>query len=103
MSDPFEATPPSDDSDVLPLVMNSLTRLRETGEKTVPPEDSSWDEYRRLILNELERLHESHQILTKEVSAVRVDVASLKVKAGIWGLLGGLIPALVLLALMSLK
>jgi hypothetical protein len=31
--------------------------------------------------------------LTQKVEDVRVDIATLKARAGVWGLIGGLIPA----------
>ena len=62
----------------------------------------SWNEYRRLILSELERLDEavkeSHktdtealQKLLLDVIKLREEVVALKVKAGVWGILGGVI------------
>tara|TARA_R110002126_G_scaffold84465_24_gene205300 strand:+ start:2350 stop:2589 length:240 start_codon:yes stop_codon:yes gene_type:complete len=61
-----------------------------------------WDEYRRLILSELERLDvavrdsnksdtESLNKLLLDVIKLREEVVALKVKAGIWGILGGVI------------
>lgn len=80
-------------------------------------EDSGgWREYRRLILSELKRIDErvgseaeTHRnsiaetervimdklsALDSRLSATREDVTILKVKAGVWGLMGGMIPAL---------
>ena len=37
--------------------------------------------------------------LNDRISDIRVDIATLKVKAGIWGLLGGLIPVIVTMGL----
>lgn len=64
-----------------------------------------WDEYRRLILSELERLDESVkesrkseleaiQKLLMDITKLREDVVTLKVKAGVWGILGGVITTL---------
>ncbi len=36
--------------------------------------------------------------LRKEVVKVQIDVATLKVKAGVWGLIGGSIPLAIMLA-----
>ena len=41
---------------------------------------------------------ESHfNKMNDRISDLRVDIATLKVKAGIWGLLGGAIPVIVLI------
>jgi len=68
----------------------------------------NWTKYQKLVLNELERLSGCHdkmnnkmdnfqeQIGTK-IGEVRIEIAMLKVKSGIWGLMGGLIPVLVLI------
>jgi hypothetical protein len=66
--------------------------------------DDSWNEYRRLILSELERIdkqvksnadHIDGEVKTllDFISQLRTDVEMLKVKAGVWGFLAGFIPA----------
>jgi len=63
-----------------------------------------WDEYRRLVLTEIKRLadeirHEranARQVAQAHLasfSAIEREIAVLKVKCGMWGLMGGLIPA----------
>jgi len=74
--------------------------------------DSSngWHEYKNLVMRELERLtqeirHERHNFkqgfagIYDRLIEVEKEVAQLKVKCGIWGLVGGLIPALTALIL----
>jgi hypothetical protein len=75
-------------------------------------EEQPWFEYRRLVLNELERLTESQNamgakidslriefqtrlgmIREEDIGKMRIEIAMLKVKAGTWGALAGLIPA----------
>jgi len=41
--------------------------------------------------------------LRELIAANQIDIAALKVKAGIWGLLGGLIPVVVTIALYALS
>ena len=66
--------------------------------------DDSWDEYRRLVLSELERIDKEVKsnanlidgevkTLLDFISQLRSDVEMLKVKAGVWGFLAGFIPA----------
>ena len=84
-------------------------------------EGNGWREYQKLVLNELRRLdinleklsdridvsikHERNnrqQVengLQDEIRNVALEVHGLKIKAGIWGLLGGLLPVLAALLL----
>ena len=60
---------------------------------------NGWDEWRNFVILELQRISQTHQELAAEVKTLRVEaareLAALKTKAGIWGLLGGLLPVLV--------
>lgn len=66
------------------------------------PVPENWGEYRRLILSELERISRDMENLNDkldkfrqdEISKIKIDVAMLKVKAGAWGAIGGLMVAL---------
>jgi hypothetical protein len=84
-------------------------------------EGNGWREYQKLVLNELRRLdtnleklsdridvsikHERNNRQTvenglqDEIRSVALEVHGLKIKAGIWGLLGGLLPVLAALLL----
>jgi hypothetical protein len=54
-----------------------------------------WSAYEKLVLDKLEGLETGLEELRGEVVSVRIDVATLKVKAGIWGGVAGLVPALI--------
>lgn len=64
--------------------------------------DTDWYQYRRHILAELERIATAVQevdnkivrLHTEDISALKVEIAMLKVKAGMWGIGGGLIASL---------
>ena len=71
---------------------------------------NGWHEYKNLVLRELERLTQEirHELnifkqefagIFDRLIEVEKEVAQLKVKCGIWGLVGGLIPALTALIL----
>lgn len=61
--------------------------------------EKSWVEYRRLVIAELERTNrliselnsKIDDIRANDISQIRIEVAMLQVKAGVWGGLGGLI------------
>ena len=84
-------------------------------------ESSDWSTYQRLVLSELKRLDDSltkmndqnaqsikHErsnrqqvemgILT-DLAQLRTDIQSLKIKAGIWGAIAGMIPVVSVLLL----
>lgn len=65
---------------------------------------NGWDEYRKLVMTEIERLtgeirHERNngkqvqKHLWDQMLHIEKEIATLKVRCGIWGLMGGLIPA----------
>ena len=69
-------------------------------------ETNNWGRERALVLEEIKRLRENHEKvenkievlldrLHKDTTSIRVEVAKLQVKAGIWGALAGVITALV--------
>ena len=75
------------------------------------PETTSngWNEWSKHVLLELNRLNglysqltvalqERNDAMNKEIQDIRVELATLKVRASIWGALAGLIPALVVIA-----
>ena len=62
-----------------------------------------WVEYRKLVLSEIERLTVSVEKLRDELGTIRSEIVGLKVKAGIWGLIGGAIPVAIGLATLLLS
>lgn len=61
------------------------------------PDDDGWDTYKRLVLAELERVNERLEALLEDQIQMRESIAGLKVKSGIWGAVGGALPAIVTL------
>ena len=78
-----------------------------------------WDEYRRLVISELERLHSSQAETNSKLDAIRGDfsraitalkddqiakiwseIAVLKFKSGLWGGVAGAIPGFIIAAVM---
>ena len=56
-------------------------------------EGNGWSEYQRLVLSELKRLDVDIGELGSKLDRVRIDLAMVKVKVGLWGMIGGCIPA----------
>lgn len=69
-------------------------------------DDNGWEQWKRLVLEKLDR-HENWLVsidkrigklredIGKDISKLREDIVILKLKAGAWGLAGGLIPVLI--------
>ena len=55
--------------------------------------DNGWREYQRLVLSELKRLSGEQEKMRKELEALRVDFATMRVKNTAMGAIGGAIPA----------
>jgi len=58
-------------------------------------EKDGWPEWSRFVLKELERLNSCQADIYKKINHISVDIAMLKVKSGIWGSIGALIPIIV--------
>ena len=70
-----------------------------------------WVAYRKHVMAELSRLNVSMQLLNtkldtfrqEDITDMRVQIAMLQVKAGVWGLVAGLIPALAVLVIQLVR
>jgi hypothetical protein len=70
----------------------------------VEDQDNGWREWSKYVLKELERLNsciidinEKASISVGCITTLKTEIAKLKVKSGIWGVIGGAIPVLILL------
>jgi len=57
-------------------------------------ESNGWNEWSRHVLSELERNNDELKELRTALEGIRVEIATLKVKAGVWGAAAGLIPTI---------
>lgn len=55
-----------------------------------------WSAYEKLVMTQLAQLENDMQAVDEKITLLRIDVAQLKVKAGIWGAVAGLIPGVVM-------
>jgi len=62
-------------------------------------EHNGWDEWQRHVLSELKRLNGCWEQQTEKTTQLLVGITELKaqfkIKSGIWGALGGMVPILV--------
>jgi len=62
---------------------------------------NGWNSYQKLVLDKLDEHSESlkslgdemNSIRIKDVPALQVEIAMLKIKAGMWGAIAGMVPA----------
>lgn len=68
-----------------------------------------WSEYQKLVLHELEsnsreierlrtEFKDEFKLVREDIQTIQVQIAFLKVKSGVWGLIGGAIPVVVAIA-----
>jgi len=65
--------------------------------------DNGWNEWSRHVLKELDRLNGCQGKIEKDIKKISVDIATLKVKAGVWGAIAGLIPSVLALIYLLTK
>lgn len=66
-------------------------------------ERDSWAQWSKYVLAELKRINEAidaldvkiDRIKDEQISQLKIEIAMLKVKAGVWGLLGGALPVII--------
>lgn len=60
---------------------------------------NGWTEWSKHVLFELERLNTCYERLDQKIDQVNIELVKLKVKSGIWGLVGGAIPICIMLGI----
>jgi hypothetical protein len=63
----------------------------------------NWSKWENHVLTELKRQNEFAEKTMDVVTKISIELAGLKVKSGVWGLIGGTIPVIVALAFLIIK
>lgn len=58
-------------------------------------ESNGWGQYQKLVMDKLEDHDGKFGSIEDKLTQIQVDIATLKVKAGVWGGIGGLIPVVI--------
>ena len=58
-------------------------------------DSNGWSKYEKLVMDKLGEHDERFGNVEEKLTQIQVDIATLKVKAGIWGGIGGLIPVVI--------
>jgi hypothetical protein len=54
----------------------------------------NWDEWGRHVLQQLEQQRQDHLQVRGDLNDIKVQLATLKVRAGLWGMLAGVVPVI---------
>ena len=54
-----------------------------------------WEQYQKLVMDKLEEHDNRFSLINEKLTQIQVDIATLKVKAGVWGGVAGLIPVII--------
>ena len=58
-------------------------------------ETNGWDQYQKLVIDKLGEHDEKFTSIESKLMKIQVDLATLKVKACVWGGLAGMIPVVI--------
>ena len=58
-------------------------------------EQNGWDQYQKLVIDKLGEHDEKFTSIDSKLTKIQLDIATLKVKAGVWGGIAGLIPVVI--------
>lgn len=64
---------------------------------------NNWKEWKNYVLEKLDSLEKCSKDIDEKVDDIAIEIAGLKVKSGIWGLIGGVIPVVIGLAIWFLR
>ena len=74
-------------------------RWTERGHAMASVDGNGWSKYEKLVMDKLDEHDDRVGNVEEMLTQVRVDIATLKVKAGLWGGIGGLIPVVIALVM----
>ena len=73
----------------------------------MPTDDNGWPEWKKLVLESMKDCKVQGERTNRELTELRIAfegfTQSMRVKAGVWGALAGLLPALAVLLVLVLK
>lgn len=64
--------------------------------------DNGWSEWQNYILKSMDRRDKKLDSIGESVQAIEIEIAALKVKSGLWGLIGACIPIAITLGLQAI-
>jgi len=61
--------------------------------------NDGWSKYEKMVIEKLDDHDAKFSHIEDKLTQIQVDIATLKVKAGVWGGVGGMIPAIIAIVL----
>jgi len=68
-----------------------------------PQQQNGWQQWSNHVLKELDRLNSGMLTMNNELTQLRIEIAMLKVKSGIWGAIGACVPIAIAIAVQYLR
>lgn len=65
--------------------------------------ETNWAASEKLVMSKLDTLETGFKELTEAVTRLRIEMEKMKLKSGIWGLIGSALPVVAGLAWLALK
>ena len=62
-------------------------------------EESGWSQYEKMVIEKLDNHDSKFGVIDSKLTQIQIDIATLKVKAGVWGGIAGLVPVVLGLVL----
>ena len=62
-------------------------------------DENGWAKYQKLVMEKLDDHDDKFSNIDNKLTQIQVDIATLKVKAGVWGGIAGLVPVVLGLVL----
>ena len=68
-------------------------------DELIMADTNGWNQYQKLVMDKLDEHDEKFTNIESKLTQILVDIATLKVKAGVWGGVAGLVPVVLGLVL----
>ena len=62
-------------------------------------EENGWSQYEKMVIEKLDNHDSKFGVIDSKLTQIQIDIATLKVKAGVWGGIAGLVPVVLGLVL----
>ena len=66
-------------------------------------DNNGFEEYKKLIMSNIADFKEELKEMNESLTEIKIEIGMLKVKSGIWGLIGACVPVVGGIAWLSLK
>ena len=68
-------------------------------DELIMADTNGWSQYQKLVMDKLDEHDGKFSNIDSKLTQIQIDIATLKVKAGVWGGIAGLVPVVLGLVL----